>query len=174
MIKTLGRFDDAAVITEIRVRFEQDGCDGFTDAFRALSAGTWTFFAPAATSSSSHVETMSIASITCTTTSTATVMLEYDFMINALAAAGIVATVSGLAGFFLVMRGQTFASHALSHVGVGATGAGLLGIAPLWGLVAFTRAVGLGMGFLDVRISMATSPSASSAPRSSKSFLSSR
>jgi zinc/manganese transport system permease protein len=32
-------------------------------------------------------------------------MLEYDFMTNAFMAAGIVAVVSGLVGFFLVMRG---------------------------------------------------------------------
>ena len=81
-------------------------------------------------------------------------MLEYDFMTNAFMAAGIVAVVSGFVGFFLVMRGQTFAGHALSHVGfAGATGAGLLGIAPLWGLVGFTLAAGLGMGFLGERIS---------------------
>jgi zinc/manganese transport system permease protein len=69
-------------------------------------------------------------------------------------AAGIVAVVSGFTGFFLVMRGQTFAGHALSHVGfAGATGAGLIGIAPLWGLVGFTLAAGLGMGYLGERIS---------------------
>ena len=49
-------------------------------------------------------------------------MFAYDFMTNAFAAAGIVAMVSGLVGFFLVMRGQTFAGHALSHIGfAGAT-----------------------------------------------------
>jgi zinc/manganese transport system permease protein len=97
---------------------------------------------------------MSNESTICMTTSTRIAMLEYDFMINAFAAAGIAATVSALAGFFLVMRGQTFAGHALSHVGfAGATGAALLGIAPLWGLVGFTLAAGLGMGFLGARIS---------------------
>jgi zinc/manganese transport system permease protein len=81
-------------------------------------------------------------------------MFEYDFMTNAFMAAGIVAVVSGFTGFFLVMRGQTFAGHALSHVGfAGATGASLLGIAPLWGLVGFTLAAGLGMGLLGERIS---------------------
>lgn len=81
-------------------------------------------------------------------------MFEYDFMTNAFMAAGIVAVVSGFTGFFLVMRGQTFAGHALSHVGfAGATGASLLGIAPLWGLVGFTLAAGLGMGYLGERIS---------------------
>src|SRR5246127_2225810 len=76
-------------------------------------------------------------------------MLEYDFMQNAFAAATIVAIVSGLVGYFLVLRGQTFAGHALSHVGfTGATGAVLIGIPPLWGLVLMTVAAGLGMGGL--------------------------
>ena len=68
-------------------------------------------------------------------------MFDYEFMTNAFAAAGIVAVVSGLTGSFLVMRGQTFAGHALSHIGfAGATGAGLIGLAPLWGLLGFTLA----------------------------------
>ena len=51
-------------------------------------------------------------------------MFAYEFMTNAFVAAGIVAVVSGLVGYFLVMRGQTFAGHALSHIGfAGATGA---------------------------------------------------
>ncbi|MCK9916187.1 metal ABC transporter permease [Microbacteriaceae bacterium K1510] len=81
-------------------------------------------------------------------------MFQYEFMINAFTAAGIVAVVSGLTGFFLVMRGQTFAGHALSHIGfAGATGAGLIGLAPLWGLVGFTVAAGLIMGWLSERLS---------------------
>ncbi|HEX3439066.1 MAG TPA: metal ABC transporter permease [Pseudolabrys sp.] len=81
-------------------------------------------------------------------------MFQYDFMTNAFAAAGIVAVVSGLVGFFLVMRGQTFAGHALSHIGfAGATGAGLIGLAPLWGLIGFTLIAGIFMGLLSERIS---------------------
>jgi zinc/manganese transport system permease protein len=81
-------------------------------------------------------------------------MFAYDFMLNAFAAAGIVAVVSGLVGFFLVMRGQTFAGHALSHIGfAGATGAGLIGLSALWGLVGFTLAAGIVMGLLSERIS---------------------
>jgi zinc/manganese transport system permease protein len=81
-------------------------------------------------------------------------MFAYEFMNNAFAAAGIVAVVSGLVGFFLVMRGQTFAGHALSHIGfAGATGAGLIGLAPLWGLVGFSVAAGIGMGLIGERIS---------------------
>src|ERR1043165_223756 len=81
-------------------------------------------------------------------------MFADEFMNNALTAAGMVAVVSGLVGYFLVMRGQTFAGHALSHIGfAGATGAGLIGLAPLWGLLAFTLAAGIVMGALSERIS---------------------
>jgi zinc/manganese transport system permease protein len=79
-------------------------------------------------------------------------MLDYDFMRDAFAAAGIVAVVAGIVGYFLVLRGQTFAGHALAHVGfTGATGAVLVGIAPLWGLVAVTVAAGIGMGAIGER-----------------------
>jgi zinc/manganese transport system permease protein len=80
-------------------------------------------------------------------------MFTYDFMQNAFAAAGIVSVVSGLIGFFLVLRAQTFAGHALSHVGfAGATGAVLLGVPPLWGLIALTLVAGIGMGLLGERL----------------------
>jgi zinc/manganese transport system permease protein len=83
-----------------------------------------------------------------------TEMFAYEFMTNAFAAAGIAAVVSGLVGYFLVMRGQTFAGHALSHISfAGAIGAGLIGLAPLWGLVAFTIAAGVTMGALGERLS---------------------
>jgi len=80
-------------------------------------------------------------------------MLDYDFMRTAFAAATIVAIVAGLVGYFLVLRGQTFAGHALAHVGfTGATGAVLIGAPPLAGLVLLTVAAGLGMGFLGERL----------------------
>jgi len=83
-----------------------------------------------------------------------TTMLEYDFMRNAFAAAGVAAIVSGLVGYFLVLRGQTFAGHALGHIGfAGATGAVLIGVASIWGLVGFTVVAGIGMGLLGERIS---------------------
>ena len=81
-------------------------------------------------------------------------MLAYDFMRTAFMASGIVAVLSGLVGYFLVLRKQTFAGHALAHVGfTGATGAILVGIAPLWGLVGFTLAAGLAMGALGEKLS---------------------
>jgi zinc/manganese transport system permease protein len=86
-------------------------------------------------------------------TSTAITMLEYDFMRNALAAASIVAIVAGLVGYFLVLRGQTFAGHALAHIGfTGATGAVLIGVPPLWGMILMTMAGGVGMGAMGERL----------------------
>ena len=82
-----------------------------------------------------------------------TAMLEYEFMQNAFAAATIVAVVSGLVGYFLVLRGQAFAGHALAHVGfTGASGAVLIGVAPLWGMVALTMTAGIGMGAMGERL----------------------
>ena len=80
-------------------------------------------------------------------------MLEYEFMRTALAAGSLVAVVAGAVGFFLVLRHLTFAGHALSHVGfAGATGAVLVGLNPLWGLLAFTLAAAVAMGFLGERL----------------------
>ena len=81
-------------------------------------------------------------------------IFAYDFMIYAFAASGIVALVAGAVGFFLVLRGQTFAGHALSHVGfAGATGAVLVGLPPLAGLTGFTLLAGVGIGLLGDRLS---------------------
>ncbi|OWT66364.1 metal ABC transporter permease [Candidimonas nitroreducens] len=80
-------------------------------------------------------------------------MLDYDFMRNAFAAGGVVALLSGVVGYFLVMRGQTFAGHALSHVGfAGATGAALLGLTPLGGLIGATLLGGIAMGLMGDRL----------------------
>jgi zinc/manganese transport system permease protein len=88
-----------------------------------------------------------------TSMTTAGTMFTYDFMQNAFAAACVVAVVCGLVGFFLVLRAQTFAGHALSHVGfAGATGAVLIGISPLRGLIAMTLAAGIGMGLLGEKL----------------------
>ncbi len=80
-------------------------------------------------------------------------MFEYDFMRTAFMAGGVVAVAAGAVGFFLVMRNLTFAGHALSHVGfAGATGAVLIGVSPLWGLLAFTIAAAAAMGLLGDRL----------------------
>jgi zinc/manganese transport system permease protein len=79
-------------------------------------------------------------------------MLEYDFMRHAFIAAGIVGLLAGLVGYFLVLRGQAFAGHALSHVGfAGATGAVLVGASPLAGMIGVTVLGGVLMGALGER-----------------------
>lgn len=81
-------------------------------------------------------------------------MLEYDFMANAFMASGVVAVVAGVVGYFMVLRRQTFAGHALAHVGFsGATGAALVGIPPLLGMLGFTVLAALGMGALGEKLS---------------------
>jgi zinc/manganese transport system permease protein len=80
-------------------------------------------------------------------------MFEYEFMRNAFLAGGIVAIICGVVGVFLVLRQLAFAGHALSHVGfAGATGSVLVGVTPLWGLVAFTLAAAVAMGLLGERL----------------------
>jgi zinc/manganese transport system permease protein len=82
-----------------------------------------------------------------------TTIFDYDFMRTAFAAGTIVAIVAGAVGYFLVLRNLAFAGHALSHVGfAGATGAVLVGVAPLWGLVCFTLTAGIAMGLLGERL----------------------
>ena len=81
-----------------------------------------------------------------------TTILDYDFMRNAFLATTIVGLVAGAVGYFLVLRGETFAGHALAHVGFpGATGAVLIGLSPIVGLSLFTIVAGLGIGLLGNR-----------------------
>jgi zinc/manganese transport system permease protein len=83
-----------------------------------------------------------------------TSMLSYDFMVRAFLASGIVAVVAGTVGYFLVLRAQTFAGHALAHIAfAGATGAALIGLPPLAGVIALTVGAGAGMGLLGDRLS---------------------
>lgn len=76
-------------------------------------------------------------------------MLQYDFMLHAFQAGTIVAVVAGIVGYFVVLRRSSFAAHALSHVGfTGAAGAVLLGVNPIFGLLAFTISGGILIGTL--------------------------
>ena len=80
-------------------------------------------------------------------------MLRYDFMVHAFQAGTVVAIVAGVIGYFVVIRGSAFAAHALSHIGfAGATGAVLLGVSPVLGLLAFTVGSGAAIGALGSRV----------------------
>jgi zinc/manganese transport system permease protein len=76
-------------------------------------------------------------------------LLQYAFIQNAFLAGTLVAIVAAVVGYFLVVRGLTFAGHALSHIGfAGAAGAVLLGLDPVFGLLTFTIGAGIGIGIL--------------------------
>lgn len=61
-----------------------------------------------------------------------------SFMTNTWVAGTAVAVVAGMVGYFVVMRGATFAAHALPQGAfAGAAGASLVGVAPLLGAGAF-------------------------------------
>lgn len=80
-------------------------------------------------------------------------LLSYPFMQNALIAGSIVAIVAAVTGYFVIVRGLTFAGHALAQIGfAGAAGAILLGINPVFGLLIFTIGSGISIGVLGKEI----------------------
>lgn len=80
-------------------------------------------------------------------------MLSYDFMRNAFLASGVVSLVAGVVGYFVVLRRTAFAAHALSHIGfAGAAGAAVLGLFPIYGLLAFCLSAGAVIGALGQRL----------------------
>ncbi|MDQ6878033.1 MAG: metal ABC transporter permease [Candidatus Dormibacteraeota bacterium] len=80
-------------------------------------------------------------------------LFHYEFMIHAFEAGTVVAIVAGAIGYFVVLRGSAFAAHALSHIGfAGATGAVVLSLNPIFGLLAFTVGSGIAIGALGNRL----------------------
>jgi zinc/manganese transport system permease protein len=79
--------------------------------------------------------------------------LEYDFMRHAVAAGTAIAVAAAVVGYFVILRRQAFAAHALSHVGfTGAAGAILLGLNPYTGLFTATFLTALGLAWLGSRL----------------------
>jgi zinc/manganese transport system permease protein len=80
-------------------------------------------------------------------------IFQYSFIQNAFVAGSIVAVVSAVLGYFLVVRGLSFAGHALSSIGfAGAAGAVLLGVAPVYGLIVFTVTASVAISILGREI----------------------
>jgi zinc/manganese transport system permease protein len=80
-------------------------------------------------------------------------LFHYDFMVHAFEAGTVVAIVAGSIGYFVVLRGSSFAAHALSHIGfAGAAGAVVIGLSPVVGLLAFTLGSGTAIGALGNRL----------------------
>lgn len=73
----------------------------------------------------------------------------FEIIKNALIIGTIISIVASIVGYFVVIRGLSFAAHALSHIGfAGATGALLIGMNPLNGLLVFTIISAAIMGYL--------------------------
>ncbi len=80
-------------------------------------------------------------------------MLQYDFMRQAILAGTILSLVTGLVGYFVVLRHQAFAGESLSDVAfTGALGGAAFGINPLGSLLVSTIVVGVAMGGFGERL----------------------
>ena len=78
-------------------------------------------------------------------------MFGHEFMRNALVASTGIALAAGLAGYFLVLRGQVFAADALSHVAfTGGVAALAFGVNELLGLLVATVLAALILNSLSV------------------------
>nr|WP_287374043.1 metal ABC transporter permease [Candidatus Microthrix sp.] len=80
-------------------------------------------------------------------------VLGATFMRHAFIGGTLVALASGLIGYFVVVRRDAFAAHALAHIGFpGATGAALVGAPVTLGLAVFCVAGGLAIGAFGKRV----------------------
>ncbi|BCL78171.1 ABC transporter permease [Ktedonobacteria bacterium brp13] len=78
-------------------------------------------------------------------------IFHYHFMQNAYVAGTLVAITAGIMGYFMVLRGQSFAGHSLANVGfAGATGSLLFGISPVVGLFIAGLCAALGIHLLNM------------------------
>jgi zinc/manganese transport system permease protein len=79
-------------------------------------------------------------------------LVTYPFMRNAFVAGTAAAVVAGVVGYFVVLRGLSFAGHSLSQMGfAGATGGLALGVNPLYGLFVVNGIGALLIGLLARR-----------------------
>lgn len=79
-------------------------------------------------------------------------MFSHPFIQHAFIAGTAIALLSGLVGYFVVLRGQVFAGDALSHVAyAGALAALAAGVDLRFGLFAATIVVGVALGLLGGR-----------------------
>jgi len=74
-------------------------------------------------------------------------LFAYDFVRNAFMAGSLAAILGAVVGYFVILRNVGFAAHALAHIGfTGATGAALLALSPLQGMLLISCAAGALMG----------------------------
>lgn len=81
-------------------------------------------------------------------------MWRYEFMQHAIETGTIISVIAGITGYFVVLRRSAFVAHAYSEIGfAGASGAILVGISPLAGLVMGSILGGLLISALGRRAS---------------------
>ncbi len=79
--------------------------------------------------------------------------LEFAFMRQAFVAAGSIGVAAAAVGYFVTLRRQTFAAHALSHMGfAGAAGAIVLGLSAYLGLFVFSLCAGIALALAGRRL----------------------
>lgn len=80
-------------------------------------------------------------------------LLQHEFVQNAFLAGTIVAVITAVMGYFVVLRAQAFAGEALADIGfAGATGAAVLGVSSLIGMFFLALLAAMGMGALGERV----------------------
>ncbi len=80
-------------------------------------------------------------------------LLQHQFIQYAFIAGTIVAVITAIVGYFVVLRAQAFAAESLTEVGfAGATGGALFGVGSLLGTFIFTILAASGIGILGKRI----------------------
>ena len=81
-------------------------------------------------------------------------MFVYEFMRHAFIGGTVAAVLSGVVGYFVIIRNLSFAAHALGHIGfAGASGALLVSLSPITGQFILTLIAAIGIGALGERIS---------------------
>ena len=74
-------------------------------------------------------------------------------MQHAFLAGSVVAFVAGVVGYFVVLRSLSIATHALSHIGfAGATGALVMSLRPVYGMLALILGSSTLIGLLGKRL----------------------
>src|SRR5271170_934952 len=80
-------------------------------------------------------------------------LFHEPFIQMAFLAGTLIAILTAIVGYFVVLRAQAFAAHALSHVGfAGATGAELVGMSGLLGMFGFMLSSALAIALLEKKL----------------------
>ena len=84
-------------------------------------------------------------------------MLHYSFMLHAFIAGTLIALITGIISYFVIIRKSAFAAHSLGHISLtGAAGGMLIGLSAMSGQLIANLLAGLIMGILGDKIKKMT------------------